>query len=75
MRCRQTGWQLSTREADEPTYSILPISNPATRSLEGWVGIAELKRDVEAGKTADEAPLNQLRTDALRSFPDRKSVV
>lgn len=52
-------------------FSILPISDPATRSLEGWVDIATLKSDLEAGRTREESSLGQLHGDSLRSFPKK----
>ena len=52
-------------------FSILPISDPATRSLEGWVDVASLKLDVEAGRTADEAELSSINSEALKCFPKK----
>lgn len=45
--------------AYERDFSILPISDPATRRLEGWVSIAQLKK--EAGETGiEESQLKDL---------------
>ncbi|KAL8280642.1 hypothetical protein RQP46_006965 [Phenoliferia psychrophenolica] len=49
--------------------AILPISDPSTRALEGWVDVATLKQDVEAGRTADEAPLSTVKTSFPRTKP------
>lgn len=49
----------STTDTFFPSSSILPISDPATRRLEGWVSIAQLKK--EAGETGiEESQLKDL---------------
>jgi hypothetical protein len=46
----------------EREFSILPISDPATRNLVGWLSADKLKQQVEEGKLDDD----QLTLDELK---------
>lgn len=46
----------------EREFSILPISDPATRNLVGWLSADKLKQQVEEGKLEDD----QLTLDELK---------
>lgn len=48
---------------------ILPLSNPATRRLEGWIDIGVLRKQLESGSAEEGSELGTLRTQALKRFP------
>ncbi|KAM0752272.1 hypothetical protein T439DRAFT_324340 [Meredithblackwellia eburnea MCA 4105] len=58
------------RLAFERDFSILPISNPITRSLEGWVDVNVLKQAIEQSKVEDEAPLKSVLV-GVKNFPKK----
>ncbi|GAA5899872.1 uncharacterized protein JCM6883_006018 [Sporobolomyces salmoneus] len=59
--------------AYERDFSILPLSDPSTRQLLGWVSIDELKSLEEQGELDFETPLSELndKTDKAPKSPVR----
>ncbi|GAA5887103.1 hypothetical protein JCM16303_007135 [Sporobolomyces ruberrimus] len=53
--------------AYEREFSIIPLSDPSTRQLLGWISIDEVKELAKSGEVDPESPLSQLNDKTEKS--------